>query len=69
MDEVKLKEIVKAAIVEVLEERRDLMQQTVPAGSNPAIGSTAKTILFWVALLLTAVLVYQVFQLSSAHPH
>jgi hypothetical protein len=74
IDESRLKEIIKTAIVEVLEERRDLVREAnagakqapehlltlTSAGTNaPTVGPTAKTIIFWVALLMTALLLYQ----------
>jgi hypothetical protein len=66
IDEGKLKEIVKTAILEVLTEQRDLVRQAsiASAVATGRRGTTAKVILFWVVLLLTAVLLYQVFQLN-----
>jgi hypothetical protein len=74
-DESRLKEIVKAAIIEVLEERRDLLRQAAVSADltslfaasanrpNVRMNSTAKAILLWVAILLTAVLLYQIVTL------
>jgi len=63
-DETRLKELLKQAVVEVLEERRDLIPQT--SSNAHVISSTAiKNILFWIALLLTAVLLFQIVQ----HPN
>src|SRR5262245_6973253 len=71
-DESRLKEVVKAAIIEVLEERRDLLRGAIASGEpaqllaagavrpNVGMSSTVKTIIFWVVLLLTAVLLYQI---------
>jgi len=65
-DESRLKELIKTAIVEVLEERRDLFRPGAagPKASDVQI-SMAKTIAFWTALLVIAVLLYRVF---AAHP-
>ena len=76
-DESRLKEIVKAAVIEVLEERRDLLHAAVASADptnllaagaarpNVGMSSTAKTILFWALLLLTAVFLYQVLTLRQ----
>jgi len=71
-DEAKLKELLKSAVVEVLEERRDLVRKAVTEaiedmgivstrGSQP-LNRTVKTIVFCIILLLTAILLYQVVQ-------
>jgi hypothetical protein len=71
-DEAKLKELLKSAVVEVLEERRDLVRKAVTEaiedmgivstrGSQP-LNRTVKAIVFCIVLLLTAILLYQVVQ-------
>jgi hypothetical protein len=58
-DESRLKELIKSAIVEAFDERRDLIAKPAP-GLNWA--STLKTIVFWVLILATAVNLYNMLE-------
>jgi len=63
-DETRLKELIKTAIVEVLEEQGFVKPRASKPSGNASLNSTAKTIAIWAALLITAVLLYNVF----SHP-
>jgi hypothetical protein len=63
-DESRLKELIKTAIVEVLEEQGFVRPPSRKPTGNAFLNSTAKTVAVWVAIVVTAVLVYNVF----SHP-
>jgi len=59
-DESRLKELIKTAIVEVLEEQGFVKPRAPKPFGNVSLNSTAKVIAIWVAILATTVLLYQV---------
>ena len=60
-DETRLKGLIKEAIVEVMEEQGFLRPNALNPGNGFRFG-IAKTVAVWVAILVTAVLLYNVFQ-------
>jgi len=59
-DETRLKELIKTAIVEVMEEQGFVKPRSSKPIGSASLNPMAKTIAIWAALLITAVLLYQV---------
>jgi hypothetical protein len=61
-EDSRLKEVVKKALVEVLEERPDLVGVYRTRSSNPFMNATLRGIIFFAGLMITAILLFQIIR-------